>query len=138
MSTAPTPEPTGLSDAQRRVLDDLAAHENASDPGYVLRMNAPVRPDTTVPDGVDGVVGADGRRATVEHTVARARRRDRLVQGAVVGVVVALLLPPAWTLALVLVGALLVRPSYLVLRAMRDGGLEPPSTRPDPTDPDRA
>jgi hypothetical protein len=118
-AAAPTPEPTGLSESQRRVLDDLAAHENAADPGYVLRMNAPV-PDA-LPDGP----GA----AAVAATVARGRRRDLAVQVAVVGVILALVLPAAWTIALVLTVVLLVLPSYLVLKAMRDGGLEPPARR---------
>ncbi|MEJ2869896.1 hypothetical protein WCD74_19160 [Actinomycetospora sp. OC33-EN08] len=131
MSTAPTPEPTDLTASQRQVLDDLAAHENASDPGYVLRMNAPVgREDAPAGDSAPGVV---------EGAVARGRRRDRMVQGAVFGVVVALLLPVAWTVALVLTLALVVGPTYLVVKALRDGGLQGPSSRPDPpADPDRA
>ncbi|MDL5155206.1 hypothetical protein [Actinomycetospora termitidis] len=133
MSTAPTPEPTELTPSQRRVLDDLAAHENASDPGYVLRMNAPV--------GREEAPDADPQAAVVGRTVARGRRRDRMVQGAVVGVVVALLLPPAWTLALVLTVALVVGPTYLVVRALREGGLQGPPGRPErpgpPADPER-
>ena len=118
-AAAPTPEPTGLSAEQRRVLDDLAAHENAADPGYVLRMNAP----------------ASGPDAAVESAVARGRRRDVVVQLAVVGVILALVLPVAWTIALVLTIALVVGPTYLVLTALREGGLEPPAPKADPDRP---
>lgn len=124
MTAAPVPEPTGLSEAQRRVLDDLAAHENAADPGYVLRMNAPVRRDPVAPEGAP---------ADPEATAAaRARRRNVAVQLAVVGAIVALVLPVAWTIALLLTAALVVGPTYLVLKAMRDGGLGPPASRADP------
>lgn len=131
--SAPTPEPTGLSESERRVLDDLAARENAGDPGFVLRMNHPERhdgdlPDEARPDDADAVTSA----------AARNRRRDRVVQASVLGAIVALVLPLAWTIALVLTAALVVVPTILVVRALRDGGLEPPSPRPDaPAPPDR-
>jgi hypothetical protein len=127
-AAAPVPEPTGLSEEQRRVLDELAAHENAADPGYVLRMNAPARPE---PAGATGVAWAEAREATV----ARGRRRDLVVQLAVVGVILALVLPVAWTVALVLTVVLIVGPVYVVTRALRQGGLEPPAPRPDPDRP---
>ncbi|WP_433803871.1 hypothetical protein [Actinomycetospora sp. CA-084318] len=134
-AAAPTPEPTGLSESQLRVLDELAAHENAADPGYVLRMNAPVR---AVPDeGVDAsaVASADGPAEVRGAAVARGRRRDVVVQLAVVAVIVALVLPLAWTVALLLTVALVVGPTYLVWKALRDGGLEPPTPRADPDRP---
>ena len=123
-AAAPTPEPTGLSEAQRRVLDDLAAHENAADPGYVLRMNAP--------DRAGPAPGADARTEAVEATVTRGRRRDLVVQLAVVGAIVALVLPVAWTIALLLTIALVVGPTYLIVKALREGGLEPPAATGDP------
>lgn len=128
--SAPTPEPTELSASERRVLDDLAARENAGDPGFVLRMNHPGHglPDDARPDDADAVAAA----------VVRGRRRDRLVQASVLGAIVALVLPLAWTVALVMTVALVVVPTVLVVKALRDGGLEPPS-RPDaPTPPDRS
>ncbi|MCD2186135.1 hypothetical protein [Actinomycetospora soli] len=128
-AAAPTPEPTGLSESQQRVLDELAAHENAADPGYVLRMNAPVR--SAPAEGT----AEESRAGAVDATVARGRRRDVVVQLAVVGVIVALVLPLAWTVALLLTVALVVGPTYLVVKALRDGGLEPPAPRPDPDRP---
>ena len=121
--SAPTPEPTGLSESERRVLDDLAAGENAGDPGFVLRMNHPGHglPDEARPDDAD----------TVAAAAARNRRRDRVVQASVLGAIVALVLPLAWTIALVLTATLVVVPTILVVRALRDGGLEPPFTRGD-------
>lgn len=123
-AAAPTPEPTGLSEAQRRVLDDLAARENAADPGYVLRMNAPT---SSAPAGPE-----EARSEAVAATVARGRRRDVAVQLAVVGVILALVLPVAWTIALVLTLALVVGPTYLVVKALREGGLQPPTATDDP------
>lgn len=122
--SAPTPEPTGLSASDRRVLDDLAARENAGDPGFVLRMNHPERhvgglPDEALPD--------EARADSVAAAVVRGRRRDRLVQASVLGAIVALVLPLAWTIALVLTAALVVVPTILLVRALRDGGLEPPA-----------
>lgn len=144
--SAPTPEPTGLSESERRVLDDLAAGENAGDPGFVLRMNHPERHDGSLAGGgFPGEAGSDerlpddARADQVSAAVARGRRRDRLVQVSVLGAIVALLLPLAWTIALVLTAALVVVPTILVVRALRDGGLEPPSPRPDtPAPPDRS
>lgn len=113
MSTLPDPYAEGsradqpLSARERAVLDDIAGHENAGDPGFVTRL------------GQAGA-GGDGRLGTRLEVLARARRRDLAIQGAVVAGLAALLLPAAWFVAAVVTLVLLVVPLLLVVQACRE------------------
>ena len=89
-----------LSEAERAVLDDIAGHENASDPAFVAQLSSPV----------PGVAGR----------VRSARRRDLAVQAAVVVVVAAVALPSSW-LAAAALALLLVVPMVVALVVVSRG-----------------
>ena len=118
MSTLPDPrderEGRPLSEREREVLDHIAGSENAGDPGFVSRLRE--RPGT--PTGVAGV--PPERVESRREVLARARRRDLTIQGAVVVGLAALLLPAAWFVAAVVTLVLLVVPLVLVGLAWRE------------------
>lgn len=115
MSTLPdppsAPDDRPLSARERAVLDDIAGRENAGDPGFVTRLR-----DTPPSPGLD----ADRAGTTRREVLARARRRDLAIQGAVVAGLAALLLPAAWVVAVVVTVVLLVLPLVLVGQAWRE------------------
>ena len=118
MSTVPDPrderEGRPLSEQERAVLDHIAGSENAGDPGFVSRLRE--CPGTSV-----GVAGMPPVRVeTRREALARARRRDLTIQGAVVVGLAALLLPAVWFVAAVVTLVLLVVPLVLVGLAWRE------------------
>lgn len=118
MSTLPDPrsdrEGRPLSEREREVLDHIAGSENAGDPGFVSRLRA-------APGAPDAVAGMPPERVeTRREALARARRRDLIIQGAVVVGLAALLLPAAWFVAAVVTLVLLVVPLVLVGLAWRE------------------
>ena len=83
----PDPGEAGLSERDRRVLDEIAGHENGSDPSFTARLREPAR------------------RASPAT--------ERVLQVLAVTAVLAFLVPTAWLMVGVIVLVLIVLPGLL-------------------------
>lgn len=84
-----------LSDRDRRILDEIAGHENGADPTFVARLREPARPASPA--------------------------TERVLQVLAVAAVLAVLLPTAWVMVGVVVLVIGVLPAVLGWAVRRSG-----------------
>ena len=94
----------GLSERDRRVLDEIAGYENGADPAFTARLRRPARP--------------------------ASRMTERVLQVLAVSAVLAVLLPTAWLMVGVILLIVIVLPGLLTWYARR----ATPTGRPFPED----